>query len=57
MCKGSLSELPSTSVGDSRRQVESTGKGKSQAERVGGLIGKLGARSPEGLRAIATLGN
>lgn len=57
MCKGSLSEFPSTSVGESRRQVESTGKGKSQAERIGGLIGKLGARSPEGLRAIATLGN
>lgn len=59
MCEGSSSALPSTSVGESKRQVESTGKGKSQAERVGGLIGKLyhGARSPEGLRAIATLGN
>lgn len=37
MCEGNSSALPSTSVGESKRQAESTGKGKSQAERVGGL--------------------
>lgn len=37
VCEGSSSALPSTSVGESKRQVESTGKGKSQAERVWGL--------------------
>lgn len=37
MCEGNSSALPSTSVRESKRQVESTGKGKSQAERAGGL--------------------
>lgn len=37
VCKGSSSALPSTNVGESKRQVESTGKEKSQAEPVGGL--------------------